>query len=446
MRLIFTTLFSLLIIVLVSCYHEEEIPVQVDISYAIPESFTAPVTIELQNKTTGADFYKWTFTGASPASSEKKQPGTITYTSAGEYKIVLEAWNDTQRSSKEITIRLDSAVTLDFDVAVLINDFAPATVKITNRTRGASTYSWSFQGGTPETSTLQDPPSVVFSDPGEHTISLQVSNGRETYASSRVITLKDKLNADFEIVPSFEDEDYEAPLHASLVNTTVSGLHYAWSSTGGTLTTTNTANSSIDFSAAGDYTVTLNADNDKETKSIDHTIHVKANTNLYTMSDVKLGVSAAHVTIGSFYSPSLRKVMTKNDVNTSNGNLIDLVFYGINSTFSYCRFVSPDSASVFTFPAIPQASHTYFVNTLETSTLSFSVSDFDNMVNDQPLTTLDIKGQDSGTAFFNNSIVPRIILFETDDGRKGAIKIKSFVSDGMQSYIMADIKIQKLKQ
>jgi hypothetical protein len=38
-----------------------------------------------------------------------------------------------------------------------------------------------------------------------------------------------------------------------------------------------------------------------------------------------------------------------------------------------------------------------------------------------------------------------MVLFETHDGRKGAIKIKAFVSEGIGSYIVADIKVQKLK-
>ncbi len=440
------SLYLLIALMLGACYHEQEIPVTIDFEYSVTEnSYTVPVSLTISNKTTGADFYSWTFDGASPGTSDKKQPGTITYNSAGTYTIKLEAWNDTQRSSKEIIVQLDSAVTLDFDVAVLVNDFAPATVQITNHTRGASSYEWTFEGGIPETSTGADPPQVLFSTPGEHVITLKVSNGRETYTSSQTIILKDVLSTYFEITPSFEDEDYEVPLTASLVNKTISGLRYSWTSSGGAISNSNAENTSIYFSTSGDYTVTLTVENDKETKSIDHTIHVKPNTNLYIMEDVTLGVSAAHVTIGSFYAPKLRKVLTKDEVSSENGNLVDLVFYGVNSTFSYCRFVSPDSAAKFTYPSIPQATHTYFVNTLEASSIAFEASEFDAMITDLPLVGFDIKGQDSGTSFFSNAVVPRIVLFQTGDGRKGAIKVKSFVSEGTQSYIIVDIKVQKLK-
>ena len=37
----------------------------------------------------------------------------------------------------------------------------------------------------------------------------------------------------------------------------------------------------------------------------------------------------------------------------------------------------------------------------------------------------------------------RIVLFETANGRKGAIKIKEYISNGTESYIFVDIKMQK---
>lgn len=439
--------FSLMIAIATisgSCFREEQIPVAAEFAYTIPkEGYTVPVQIDVTNNTTGADFYSWTFEGASPAASDAKHPGTIQYSEAGTYTIKLEAWNDTQRSIKEITIELDSAVTIDFDYEIVTNDFVPAVVNFINNTLGASTFEWTFEGGEPESSNLATPPPVHFDSPGDHLVTLTVTNGRETFSTSRTITLKPSLEVDFSIVPSFEDEDYEAPLKASLVNNSMSGLRYAWSCDGGTIDAPASENASVSFDAPGTYTVTLTGGNDKETKSVERTITVKPNTNLYTMQDVRLGISAAHSTIGCFYSTVLRKTLTKDEVTFENSRYVDLVFYGINSGFSYSRFVSPDSTAKFTFPSVPQASHTAFVNTLESSLLSFSASDFDAMIDDTLLKDLVITDNDSGTKFFNNSVVPRVVLFETSDGRKGAIKIKSFVNDGMQSYILIDIKVQK---
>jgi PKD repeat protein len=433
-----------LAVLLSSCYEERDVPVVIDFQYSVVEnSYTVPVVLMLSNNTSGADFYSWTFEGASPATSDKKQPGPITYSQAGTYIIKLEAWNDFQRSEKEIVVTLDSAVAIGFDAAVLVNDFVPATVELTNYTDGASSYAWTFEGGTPGTSDLANPGAVQFTEPGDHVITLRVSNGREFFTTSHTITLRESLLTDFQIEPSFEDEDYEAPLTASLTNNTRSGLRYTWSSTGGDINNTTADNTIIHFANPGDYTVTLKADNDKETETIERTIHVKPNTNLYTMTDIKLGVSAAHASIGSFYSTKLRRVLTKDEVSADNGGLIDVVFYGVNSTFNYCRFMSPAEANQF--PSIPHAQQVKVVNTLESGPLSFTPEQFDAMTNDAPLQALNIAAHDTGTASFSSSETPRIVLFETADGRKGAIKIKSFVPDGTQSYIIADVKVQKLQ-
>jgi PKD repeat protein len=429
---------------LYSCYQEQEVTVVIDFNYTVAEnSYTVPVVLSLTNSTSGADFYNWTFEGATPATSDKKQPGPLTYAQAGTYKIKLEAWNDFERSEHEITVVLDSAVTIGFDAAVLINDFVPATVELTNLTDGASSYSWTFEGGNPATSDQANPGSVQFTEAGDHVITLTVSNGREFFTSSRTITLRESLLTDFQIEPSFEDEDYEAPLTASLTNHTRSGLRYTWASTGGAIADNTAENGSIYFANPGDYTVTLTAENDKDVMAIERTIHVKPNTNLYTMTDIKLGVSAAHASIGSFYSTKLRRVLTKDEVSTDNGSLVDVVFYGVNSTFSYCRFMSPAAANQF--PSIPNAIQVKVVNTLESGLLTFTPEQFDAMTNDAPLQALNIAAHDTGTASFTGDVAPRIVLFQTADGRKGAIKIKSFVADGTQSYIIADVKVQKLQ-
>jgi hypothetical protein len=65
------------------------------------------------------------------------------------------------------------------------------------------------------------------------------------------------------------------------------------------------------------------------------------------------------------------------------------------------------------------------------------------MTDDAPLRNLSFPSAAPGSIPFSNSIIPRIVVFQTADGRKGAIKIKSFVSDGANSYIIIDIKIQK---
>jgi hypothetical protein len=58
----------------------------------------------------------------------------------------------------------------------------------------------------------------------------------------------------------------------------------------------------------------------------------------------------------------------------------------------------------------------------------------------QPFT---IPASSPGAAPFSNDMLPRVVLFQNAQGKKGAIKIKQFVSAGQDSYILCDIKVQK---
>ncbi len=442
MKRILSCCISFLLLTAISCYEEQQILVVADFDYSVVNnSYTVPVQLAINNRTAGADFYTWTFEGATPASSKEKQPGTIAYDKAGTYTIRLEAWNDTQRDVKEITVVLDSAVNLAFSTAIQVNNFAPAVVSVQNTTRGASTYEWTFGGGEPATSTEANPGNINFTDPGDHTITLRVTNGRETFVTSQIVTLKPKLATDFAIVPSFEDEDYEAPLTAHLDNTTVSALRYQWTASGGVITNSTTQSPDIHFDQPGDYTITLHTENDKDAQDVSHTIHVKPNTNLYTMTGVKLGISSAHNTVGCFYSTTLRDVLTKDSVNTGNGKLVDFAFFAINSGFTYCRFLSPDSAAKYTFPAIPGATHTYIMNIQKG--ISLTEQEFNMMTDDAYLAARDIRANEGTDEFFTGAQGPRVVLFETADGRRGAILITAFVTDAKPAYILADIKVQK---
>ena len=201
-----------------ACKKEQEIPLSVDFAYAIVNNdFSAPVKINFTNNATGATHYKWTFTGGDPATSDKKDPGTVTFATAGNCSVTLEAWNDDNRNSKTIDILIDSSVAIGFDAITQVNDFVPADVTIVNKTTGGVSYKWTFEGGQPATSTAKDPGIIKFTTPGDHTITLVVNNGRKDFTQSKKLTLQPALLPAFTIIPSLDDNDYEAPLTATLI-------------------------------------------------------------------------------------------------------------------------------------------------------------------------------------------------------------------------------------
>ena len=106
-----------------SCLKETAIPIASSFEVTIAEDKTSPVTVKLQNNSYGADEYEWTFEGGVPASSRDRAPESVTFTEAGEHKILLRVWNAVDERVSEQVIRVDSAMSIDFDYAIAINAY-----------------------------------------------------------------------------------------------------------------------------------------------------------------------------------------------------------------------------------------------------------------------------------------------------------------------------------
>lgn len=406
---------------------------------------TVPVGVLFTNNSSGADSFQWSFPGGNPATSSLRDPGTVMYSQAGDYTVTLLAWNRDEQKSQQFTFHFDSSVQVAFDTATVGSYFAPLTVKVTNKTVGASSYSWTFQGGIPATSTLANPPNIVFDSAGPHVITLQVSNGGQTFTLSKTITVLPSLAAAFTLTPSFDNDDYQAPVNATLQNTSVSSLFSRWRCPGATIGDTTAGSTSIYFPSPGNYTVTLATGNGKSLQTISQTYTILPNTNLRTLTGIQLGINTAQQSIGAFYSTYLRRTFTSTQRPDTAGKWIDLVFYGLNQSFDFNKFIAPDSVTDYAFAPITNPGATIIINTQETCgcSASMNASAFDAMSDDGPLQALTIVSTPGGSEQFDNSIIPRIVLFQSPDGRKGAIRIDQFVQNGQSSYIVCDIKVQK---
>lgn len=160
-----------------SCLKETAVPIESAFTIEASEDKTSPVTIQLKNESYGADEYEWTFEGGVPGSSNQRDPGNVVFSQAGEHKITLRGWNAVEEKMSQQTLRVDSAMTIDFDFSIALKDIAPGVVSITNKSKGGSQYEWTFEGGIPSTSNLQHPGAMAFADGGEHKIHLRVFNG-----------------------------------------------------------------------------------------------------------------------------------------------------------------------------------------------------------------------------------------------------------------------------
>jgi PKD repeat protein len=438
-------IYILILLLLSSCHQEESTKVEIDVTVHVKDNRTSPLMVTVENNTRFAEEFLWTFEGGDPATSNKKNPGAVTFITPGEHTITLEAWNIAEQAVKTYTVQVDSAVVADFDIQADINNYAPATFIFNNRSVGGITYKWLFEGAQPETYEGKDPPAVTYSSQGSYTVILIVDNGSALTTVSKEVEVREPLDASFNILPSHEDiDDMEAPLRATFEIRLQGVESLQWECAGATITNAASVDASIYFPMSGQYTVYLEVSNGKETKRVSQQVTVKENSNLRTHKDIKLGISTAQFTVGTFYSTQLRQVIKGNEVNTANAPLIDIVYFGFDNTFSRNRFVSPDQLETTTFLEFDNARATKFINRLESGNIYISVQDFESMTTDALLKTLPISSANYGDEYFGDAPLPRVILFETSDGRKGAILVKNLVKANKEdSYIIADIKIQK---
>ena len=443
------TLLFLLFIVIASCYQETAIVIEGDFTTSyVDQDESIPVIIKIDSKITGADTYEWTFEGGSPSTSNLKNPGEIQYDKQGTYTIKLKATN-VDGESKEIskTVVIKEGINIQFTHEIIKSNYSPVEVVLTNSTIGEGlTFKWEFQDGIPANYTGKTPPNVVFATPGEHTITLTVSNGFESEKQIKTITVAPYLVSLFSFEPKFEDDDYEAPVTIMFSNKSISATNYKWTFQGGNPATSTEENPTVVFSSAGIHEVTLEASNDKISQIFKSAITVLLDTNLRILTNIKLGINSAHNNnnIGAMFSTITRQVYKADEITSENSSLIDIVFQGLNSNLTYNKFISPDQANNYGFLALKEAQSTIFINSqnLCNCGLNFTESQFDAMVNDTPIKSLNISYNAAGEQQFGFTY-PKIILFKTQDGRKGAIKIRDMVKNGTSSYILCDIKVQK---
>lgn len=423
-----------------SCLQETPLPVVIDFTaQSVVEHSTTPLVVQLTNATKGADFYEWTFEGGEPASSSEKLPPKITFKEPGEHKITLRAWNIAAQSSHTLTIQADSAVTAAFDHLILTNDFAPAQVQLINKTNGATSFQWTFSGGTPETSTEQNPRPVTFDSQGEHHITLTATNGSQTFSVQHTITVTPPLEVDFQIEISPQDQDMEAPLTATLTNTSTSCVNTLWSCAQANISNKNASTTSIRFAAPGTYTVELTADNIKQSQTVQKQITVKPNSGIHRFRNMELGIIQAQNSIGCLFSSDLKRVLKSNETTTANGAQIDFGFYAINSNFDYCYFFSPDRATAATFAEIPHANTTFIDNA---PLAGITPQTFHTIATADQLDQYTYPTTHS-TQTFALDRLPMFFALKTKDERRGLIYIKDVIAQSKQSFIVADIIIEK---
>ncbi len=430
-------------LILFGCAKEQEISVKLDfdINYE-NDSHQVPAKIKIKNLSQGIYEYKWLFLGAVVEHSTDVNPIVI-YKKSGNYEIKMtgiDSYGEEHVKTKKITIY--DKLTALFSYDAIEDTASPLTLKMNNLSSGAMNYIWYFENGKPNYSTEKNP-EVVFTKVGKHKIKLLSINHKDTLSFEKTVTVTEGLTPSFKWTPDFKD-NYEAPVKIQIENTTTGAKKYEWFVKGAIPETSYEENPIFKFDKEGVYKVQLKVSNSKEEKLINKTINIKKSDNLLEFNNIKFGINTNKAD-GFFFSSRLAKVLKNHEITAENGSLIELVFFGLNVDFQQNRFVSPSEVEKYVFDKIPNASQTLIINSQEYLSNPVTTEFFETLSEGKQFDSIDIIPNNNTNESFTKELLPRLILFQTQDGRKGIVKIKKYISKGENSYILTDIKIQKYK-
>ncbi len=179
---------------------------------------------------------------------------TLVNALAGQYEALITDQNNCTKTASVWIDEISCGGT-----AVGISDFGASStmvcagnsINFTDQSDFEGTsWNWTFEGGTPETSTDQNPTNIVYSVPGTYYVSLEVSNadGSDAEVKNAFITVTNAptLNGSITNASCFDSEDGNIDLELSGA---ASGVTYNWSN--------GFTGQDPDGLGAGEYTVTL---------------------------------------------------------------------------------------------------------------------------------------------------------------------------------------------
>ncbi|MDD3876812.1 MAG: PKD domain-containing protein [Bacteroidales bacterium] len=169
----------------------------------VPDFIASQTTINTGNAIGFTDLsinnpqsWEWIFSGGTPGTSTLQHPLNIVYNTPGVYNVSLKVSNPFGDSTLVKTsyinvVPLGSAPVTNF-VASSTNIAAGNSINFTDLTLNSPTsWQWQFQGGTPNTSTAQNPSNIVYTQPGTYNVSLTTYNsfGNNLHTKQAYITV-----------------------------------------------------------------------------------------------------------------------------------------------------------------------------------------------------------------------------------------------------------------
>jgi PKD repeat protein len=212
-------------------------------------STTNGLTAFFANSSANATSYAWQF--GDGATSSEANP-SHTYAEDGTYTVILSATNNCGTVTTTQTVTIVTPPTAGFS-AGNVSGCAPLTVQFSNESsENAASFFWEFPGGSPATSSQQNPV-VTYASAGVYSATLTVTNsaGSNTFSQTNLITVTTTPVAGFTFAASNNSVNF--------TNTSSNASSYSWNfGDGNTSTSENPVHS---YAQDGTYPVTLSATN-----------------------------------------------------------------------------------------------------------------------------------------------------------------------------------------
>jgi PKD repeat protein len=147
-------------------------------------------TVSFTDLSTGGPIsWSWTFTGGTPATSTSQNPTNIQYSTAGIYPVTLAASNgtgsDSETKTNYITVGTPPPAA-DF-TANMTSIPVGGSVDFTDLSAGSPTsWAWTFTGGTPSSSTIQNPTGIQYNTAGLYAVSLTATNATGSDVETKI--------------------------------------------------------------------------------------------------------------------------------------------------------------------------------------------------------------------------------------------------------------------
>ncbi|MEQ8702670.1 MAG: PKD domain-containing protein [Phaeodactylibacter sp.] len=232
----------------------------------VPDAaFTASTdgfTVTFDNASTGAFDYSWDF---GDGNSSTDADLVYTYSAPGDYPVTLTATNDCGQADTTVMVTITvPPPAAGFEVEST-SGCAPFEVAFTNTSQFGESFEWQFSGGTPATSTDENPV-VAYEEAGVYSVTLIAANasGTDTIELPGLITVEAAPQANFGYTIDQATVNF--------TNTALNADTFLWLFGDGSSSTA--VNPVYNYGAAGSFEVALIAGNDCGVDTLQQSIEI----------------------------------------------------------------------------------------------------------------------------------------------------------------------------